>query len=624
MAEKFMKSFAEAVKEMIPVKQGEEAVIQEKENSISVTADMDIGIKGMNVTVECSASTVKIKGSRDYAYPIAEAAADKFQQEIFKKYSGCSIYSSGQTLSFSKFFAYQTITEAEKETKKALEIMQDAVLTFEDECVNFLEKESGAQQEEEYNPEENVDIVHVDNTFHAVSTTEQDNTEYNNEHQNFAETVFAGLEKYGKRDGNEIIGEDKETGNTIRCVLFTMDAEILVSVSKTVPNDIGAMYVSYIRANYPELLSAYNADKELFTIRMYSSPDKFAPEETEEYLELCKKAMASCVKEYETTLQKKDSVDFASNVQQILAEQTETVAEREKTVTKRELEMAKREKEMLERESELKSQLDAMEQEKASMKKEIEEERARIQQHEAEMQEKIKSYEERNTKDIMNIQQLANQVAALQNRQSAIGSGGDEAEEEIFRLKSKVGQLTSQKIALEKKLTEKITAKEGKIRQLSDVITGKEAEIRKIEGTIDDMVQSKVTEASKKSQEYIAGLEKRVAEIGHILTPDDVMEYLKEFSDCEPTKRHASTAEFVVYTDGALDIRIRFGETNYVDVSREAVLKDQILRKLNTKYPDFKFSSKDNRITARGYFKKNAKPEEVDELIENLAANFTK
>ena len=611
MAEKFMKSFAETVKEMIPVKQGIEAVIQEKENSISITADMDIGIKGMNVIVECSASTVKIKGSRDYAYPIAEAAADKFQQEISKKYSGCSIYTSGQTLSFSKFFAYQAIAEAEKETKKALEIMQDAVLTFEDECVNFLEKESGIQKEEEYNPEENVDIVHVDNTFHAVSTTEQDNTAYSNEHQSFAETVFAGLEKYGKRDGNEIIGENKETGDIIRCVLFTMDAEILVSVSKTVPNDIGAMYVAYIRANYPELLSAYDADKELFTIRMYSSPDKFAPEETEEYLELCKKAMASCV-------------DFASNVQQILAEQTETVAEREKNVTKRELEMAKREKEMLERESELKSQLDAMEQEKASMQKEIEEERARIQQHEAEMQEKIKSYEERNTKDIMNIQQLANQVAALQNRQSTVGNGNDEAEEEIFRLKSKVGQLISQKIALEKKLTEKITTKESKIRQLSDVITEKDSEIRKIESTIDDRVQSRVSEESKKRQEYIAGLEKKMTKIGHILTPDDMLEYMKEFSDCEPTKRHASTAEFVVYKDGALDIRIRFGEINYVDVSREAVLKDQILRKLNTKYPDFKFSSKDNRITARGYFKKNAKPEEVDELIESLAANFTK
>ena len=65
MAEKFMKSFAETVKEMIPVKQGIEAVIQEKENSISITADMDIGIKGMNVIVECSASTVKIKGSRE-------------------------------------------------------------------------------------------------------------------------------------------------------------------------------------------------------------------------------------------------------------------------------------------------------------------------------------------------------------------------------------------------------------------------------------------------------------------------------------------------------------------------------------------------------------------------------
>ena len=63
---------------------------------------------------------------------------------------------------------------------------------------------------------------------------------------------------------------------------------------------------------------------------------------------------------------------------------------------------------------------------------------------------------------------------------------------------------------------------------------------------------------------------------------------------------------------------------NYVDVTRDAALKDSILRKLNTKYSDYKFFSKDNKITGRGYFSKTSTAAEVDVLIETLAANFSK
>ena len=94
------------------------------------------------------------------------------------------------------------------------------------------------------------------------------------------------------------------------------------------------MYASFINANYPELRSAYDTDNELFTVRRYSSPDKYAPEETEEYLKMCSTAIDACVQNYKATLTKKDSSDFASDVQQILAEQTETVAEREKVLRK--------------------------------------------------------------------------------------------------------------------------------------------------------------------------------------------------------------------------------------------------------------------------------------------------
>ena len=89
-------------------------------------------------------------------------------------------------------------------------------------------------------------------------------------------------------------------------------------------------------------------------------------------------------------------------------------------------------------------------------------------------------------------------MAALQNRQNALGNVDNDAEEEIFRMKSKVQQLTSQKIALESKLTEKINLKEKRIRELSDTISEKNAEIRKINLNIDDMVQIRLRQNLEK------------------------------------------------------------------------------------------------------------------------------
>lgn len=403
-----------------------------------------------------------------------------------------------------------------------------------------------------------------------------------------------------------------------------MDAEILVSASISASKDVGAMYSAYINANYSDLINAYDAEKEMFTVRTYSIPDKYSPDDTEELLTLCRTAIADCVNEYKHTLEKKDSADFAADIQQVLAEQTEQIAERENAITAREDAMRERESELEAREADLKKQLQELAAEKEELEKTTNAERERIKEYEAEMQKKIKDYEERNVKDILNIQQLANQVASLQSRQSSIGKVDDDAVEEMRRMESKVRQLTSQKIALEKKLTEKIKNKDSKISALSDVIGKKDSEIKKIKTNIEDMVQSQVSDEVKKSSAHIEDLEKQLAEVGHILTPEDIISYYKQYSDIEAKKFHAPNAEFVVYNDASLEVRIKIGETNYVDVSKEASVKDQILRRLNTKYVDAKFFSKDSRIVARSYFKKNATPEEVDEIIAVLSKNFEK
>lgn len=621
MAEKYLLGLAEEIKKLIPGN----VDVHEDDDRVNILAEMDIGIKGVKVNIECTSSTVKVKGARAYKYPIEDASADKFQQEMIEKHPGYAIYASGQLLSFSKFFSYQSLEEALNTIRAALDTLRDAVVVFENDCVNFLEK-NVEQSNEEYNPEDNVKIVNVDNSYHAVSTTEQDNKDYEKEHEDFAKKVFKNVAKKinGTINGNEVVAFNKETGTTLRCVLFPLDAEILVSASISASKDVGAMYSAYINANYSDLINAYDAEKEMFTVRTYSIPDKYSPDDTEELLTLCKTAITDCVNEYKHTLEKKDSADFAADIQQVLAEQTEQIAERENAITAREDAMRERESELEAREADLKKQLQELAAEKEELERTANAERERIKEYEAEMQKKIKDYEERNVKDILNIQQLANQVASLQSRQSSIGKVDDDAVEEIRRMESKVRQLTAQKIALEKKLTEKIKNKDSKISALSDVIGKKDSEIKKIKTNIEDMVQSQVSDEVKKNSAHIEDLEKQLAEVGHILTPEDIISYYEQYSDIEAKKFHAPNAEFVVYNDASLEVRIKIGETNYVDVSKEAALKDQILRRLNTKYVDTKFFSKDSRIIARSYFKKNATPEEVDDIIAVLSKNFEK
>lgn len=612
MVDKRFIDFAEEIKSYI----NENGEVKEENNKIIINAKLDTGIKGMNFNIECSQKAIKIKGSMEYPYPVSESAVETFQQEM-QKHKGYSIYVNRQTLFFSKFLIYQNMEDAKKEIKDALSLASSVILAFENSCVNFTEQcnEEGIS-EEEYNPE-NIEMLNVDNSFHAVPMTEQDNQSYTTNHQEYTEKVFAELsQKIGNRTGNEAI-QTNEDGSTVKVILFPADAEIAIMTSVNVPQDVGAMYIAYINANYPELLCAYDTEKEQFVIRAYSTPDPYAPDETEELFELSQKALTACKQEYQQTLSKKDSTDFALDVQKLLEKQTEAVTEREKSVTAREEEIAAREEKF-------KQEKEKMEEEKKQLLSDIEQERKRMQEREQEMKETIQKYEERSTKDILSIKQLANQVASLQNKQKVIGTTDEKTEEEIFRLKTKIQQLTNQKIALEKNLTEKLTNKDSKIMQLTNTISEKDNEINKIKDNVEDMVQSKMADETQKYESHMKQLEEQLKAVGHILTPDEMVAYLKSFSDIEAQKRHAPNAEFVVYTDGALEIRIRFGAMNYVDVTRDAALKDSILRKLNTKYSDYKFFSKDNKITGRGYFSKTSTAAEVDVLIETLAANFSK
>lgn len=382
MAEERLIGMAKKIKEFLP-----EAEIKETDDNVILLAEHEIGIKGVNINIECKTGTVKIKGSREYKYPISEAAAEEFQDEMLQMYPDYSIYLSGQVLSFSKFFSYQNEDDALEIIKNAITAMEEAVLSFENDCVNFMEKESDKKNtDEEYNPEENINLVNVDNSYHAVTATAQDNEEYDKTHKSYAQKMFDKLAKdfNATKNGNEFSITD-ENGKITRCVIFPLDAEILVSVSVKTDRDIGAMYASYINSNYPELMSSYDVEKEIFSVRTYSTPDEYEPDGTENLLKMCKAALDACIKEYKQTIEKKGSVDFASDVQQILVEQTESISEREKAVAAREDEMSAREEEMEKRENKLKQHVAELEQEKLQLQEEAEKERNRLKSHEAEM-----------------------------------------------------------------------------------------------------------------------------------------------------------------------------------------------------------------------------------------------
>ena len=74
-------------------------LITEAGEKVLITAEHEIGIKGISITIECSTRSIKVKGSREYKYPITDKAVEEFQEEMLSKYPGYSIYVSGQMLS---------------------------------------------------------------------------------------------------------------------------------------------------------------------------------------------------------------------------------------------------------------------------------------------------------------------------------------------------------------------------------------------------------------------------------------------------------------------------------------------------------------------------------------------
>lgn len=609
--------------------------------SKSISGHIDTGALGVNLRIDILQSgekrfNVKIKATQEYKYRVSEIDAAEWQSETNEKYSdnGYSVYFTSPTLTFVKFLPVEIDDAATVKSviARAIAIIKKIVPDFEKRCVNF--DVEGTHKEEDYDPTK-VELKTVDDKYHAAVASEEDAKTIEAEDTAYAKERFESLaEKYGAEISENSKGlpmfkfREKETD--MMAVLHSEDADIELSAIVPATDETGAMYVSHARSSYSDLTSKYDKNTKLFTIKADVFPYKYTPTDVEDAIASLTAAVASCKEEWSDTLDKKDSEKFAMEMQNIMSEQAKKLTERENALSEKEEEIENLKKEMESSKAELKDREEKLKEREEEFEREKEKTEERIKKIKEEADERVKRYEEQNTKDIMNMQNLAKQISYLQDRLNVAPSSSDaDTEDEIARLKAKTRQLTLQKASVEKEMKNVVSERDAKIKRLSDVITEKEQDITALKKEMNTKVSAKVEKETMKSQGYVSELESKLKSIGHIITPDEIFEYYKknEDEDAGVEEKHAANATIISFKDGELDVAIRVGDMLCsVEVSKNTVVNDKVLRKLNTKFGDIKFfiSPTQQQTTARAYFAPNASLDQIDSTLDRVLENFKK
>lgn len=417
----------------------------------------------------------------------------------------------------------------------------------------------------------------------------------------------------------------KENGKFIRCTQYEDKSDLLIYVSIPLEQDVSQIYAGHVRANFPELQPGYDSKYNSFFVKGFAIPSEYTPNVAQETLDSCIAALDSCVKEFAENMKKRGSSDYAAKLQEVVKQQAELVDEREKEVHEKEREIYNLQQRLEKQRAEYENGLASLKREKEKFLKEKEAFEQDILHRREEMDTEIQRYKDSKTKDLLNMQQLANQISELQNRLSN-KTGGKENSEELFRLQSKVKQVTTQRVAMEKALSERLNQKDAKILNLSDTISEKEREIAVLQKGREDIIHSSILKDRKRVKSYIQSLETKIREQGHSITADDVIGYYQkiEGEDMDIRKRIGQNATVVTYEEGSLSIRVIFEKVNIVEVSKIASIDAKKLKRLNDKYGDIKFFCREKSVVARAYFANNATLEDVDNIIEELCEKFKK
>lgn len=609
--------------------------------SKTISGHINAGALGADLRIDILQSgdkrfNIKIKATQSYKYRVSEIDAAEWQSETNEKYSnnGYSVYFTSPTLTFVKFLpvGIDDAATAKSVITRAVAIIKKIIPDFEKRCVNFdMENE---HKETEYDPTK-VELKTVDDKFHATSASEEDAKAIEDEDSSYAKERFEDLAKKYKAE----ISENKKglpsfkfkDGETdMMAVLHSDDADIELFAIVPANDEAGAMYVSHAHSSYDDLTARYDKNSKLFTLKADVFPYKYTPTDVEDAIASLTAAAASCKAEWSDTLDKKDSEKFAMEMQNIMSEQAKKLTERENSLSEKEKEIENLKKEMESSKAELKDREEKLREREEEFEREKENTEEKIKKIKEEAEERVKKYEEQNTKDIMNMQSLAKQISLLQDRLNAAPSSSDaDAEDEIARLKAKTRQLTLQKASVEKEMKNVVSERDAKIKRLSDVITEREQDIAALKKEMNTKVSAKVEKETMKSQGYVSELESKLKNIGHIITPDEIFEYYKknEDEDAGVEEKHAANATIISFKDGELDVAIRVGDMLCsVEVSKNTVVSDKVLRRLNTKFGDIKFfiSPTQQQTTARAYFAPNASLDQIDSTLDRVLENFKK
>lgn len=609
--------------------------------SKTISGHINAGALGADLRIDILQSgdkrfNIKIKATQSYKYRVSEIDAAEWQSETNEKYSnnGYSVYFTSPTLTFVKFLPVGIDDAATTKSviTRAVAIIKKIIPDFEKRCVNFdMENE---HKETEYDPTK-VELKTVDDKFHATSASEEDAKAIEDEDSSYAKERFEDLAQKYKAE----ISENKKglpsfkfkDGETdMMAVLHSDDADIELFAIVPANDEAGAMYVSHAHSSYDDLTARYDKNSKLFTLKADVFPYKYTPTDVEDAIASLTAAAASCKAEWSDTLDKKDSEKFAMEMQNIMSEQAKKLTERENSLSEKEKEIENLKKEIESSKAELNDREEKLREREEEFEREKEKAEEKIKKIKEEAEERVKKYEEQNTKDIMNMQSLAKQISLLQDRLNAAPSSSDaDTEDEIARLKAKTRQLTLQKASVEKEMKNVVSERDAKIKRLSDVITEREQDIAALKKEMNTKVSAKVEKETMKSQGYVSELESKLKNIGHIITPDEIFEYYKknEDEDAGVEEKHAANATIISFKDGELDVAIRVGEMLCsVEVSKNTVVNDKVLRKLNTKFGDIKFfiSPTQQQTTARAYFAPNASLDQIDSTLDRVLENFKK
>lgn len=612
------------------------------ESGFTAGGHVDCGTKGFDGTISvnrnAALTTVTVKGTGAYNHPLRSQDSSEWLHKVSAQdgYQSYSIYynKDKQLVNVSKSVNIPnrdaTAESVGAQIKRHIDAIKEIVASFESSCVDFTTEEAASAESAQA---ESAPMRKVSDKQSSASP-EEVLAENQRRNADYTKDVFLSLAKEkGAQPGKDKKGREFFTvpagENLTLCVTLARAGNYITIAEQTpVSEDKGSMYAASARKNNKDLKAKYQNG--LFSVYAFVYPDQYRPEAVPDAISAVDAGIKKVIEEWKDTTDKLSSTNYTADMQKILEEQAAKLTEREKKITEKEGKLRQQEAALAQKHKDAEKELEASRQQLEERHKALDKKEQELEKKETESKQQAKAYEKRNTEDVMKMQRLAEQIADLQNRLDGGSAYADEdAEEEIMALKEQVRQTTIGRLAAEKTLKQQISEQDNKIASLMDTVREKDMELQKQATATADSVTAGVNEKMKEKEAYIKRMEEKLQAVGHLVTAKDLMSYFSQKLDDSAglEEQHGkNNIAYIVFKQDGLNVRIRIGETNFVEISKNTVAPDKTLGVLNAKYSEVKFyaNAVQKKTFARSYFADNAEPEEIDDLVQLVSQNFQK